>query len=96
MRAKPKGPSRYGTARDRAEQAPSEKPIIRLAECAALLQIHPITLSVWRREGKGPPALNLAGSDRAVRYDRAEVLKWARAQKRPSSNVQGDGGAAQK
>jgi hypothetical protein len=72
--------SRYGTANSR-EGTSTDRDILTLSQTAALLQVHPLTLSEWRREGKGPPALNLAGSARALRFRRADVLKWAYAQK---------------
>jgi len=78
--------SRYGTTTERAEKSDVSRDILTLAQAAALLQIHPLTLSIWRRDRKAPPALNLAGSDRAVRFLRSDVLKWAAAQKR--SNTQ--------
>jgi helix-turn-helix protein len=76
VRTRPKGPSRYGTVESRSE-TPIDREILTLTQAAALLQIHPITLCTWRRECKGPPALKLAGSARAVRFLRRDVLKWA-------------------
>jgi hypothetical protein len=84
--------SRYGTTESR-EGTPTDHDILTLSQTAALLQVHPLTISMWRREGKGPPALNLAGSARAVRFRRADVLRWAYSHK---GNPQGDAGAVSK
>ncbi len=79
--------SRYGTSAERAAQLPADPEVLTLRQCAAVLQIHPVTLSIWRREGKGPPACNLADSDKAVRYLRSDVLAWVAMQRRPSKKV---------
>jgi hypothetical protein len=44
-------------------------------EAAAVLKIHPITMFVWAREGRGPPGLTPRGV-RIRRYSKKAILEW--------------------
>lgn len=50
-------------------------------EVAVLVGVHRDTLRRWRREGQGPPWLNLAHRRKRpiVRYDPARVREWLAA-----------------
>jgi len=49
------------------------------AEAARLLGVPARTLESWRLERTGPPWLKLG---RHVKYDREEILAWAKEQRR--------------
>ena len=51
-------------------------------QAAELCNLAPITLSAWRRQGRGPAFVKLG---RAVRYARADVLAWLEANRRGTS-----------
>jgi hypothetical protein len=51
------------------------------AEAAAILNIKPNTLEIWRLKGKGPRFIKMGKEKQApIRYDEAEVLAWLEAQ----------------
>jgi excisionase family DNA binding protein len=56
-------------------------------QAADHLQVSKVTLARWRIEGHGPP---FAKFGRVVRYDRAELLAWARSQTRQSTPERGN------
>ena len=64
----------------------SEKIFSDQNEIAELLTLKPRTLEKLRVTGEGPPFLKLG---KRVVYDRADVIAWARAQKRTSTSDQG-------
>ena len=49
------------------------------AEAAQYLGITTRTLAEWRRTGRGPAYVRLAGPTSRVRYDRADLDRWMRA-----------------
>jgi predicted site-specific integrase-resolvase len=50
-------------------------------ECAAELNVAPITLARWRREKKGPPVTYMG---RRILYKKSSVKTWLAAQERPT------------
>ena len=52
-------------------------------QAAALLDLKPSTLPVWRCHGKGPRFIKY---NHAVRYAEADVLEWLEQQKRTSTS----------
>jgi hypothetical protein len=50
-------------------------------ECAAELDVAPITLARWRREKKGPPVTYMG---RRILYKKSSVRAWLAAQERPT------------
>jgi Helix-turn-helix domain len=59
------------------EVTPDEDEILTPEEAAAVLKVHPVTMFVWARENRGPPALKPAGV-RLRRYSRNTILNWLR------------------
>jgi hypothetical protein len=51
--------------------------ILTATEAARLLKVHEITLFVWAREKRGPPALTPPGV-RLRRYSKRDLLEWLR------------------
>jgi Helix-turn-helix domain len=71
-------PQRYPTKSDlrrEAEAKAGDDQIMTVAEAARLLKVHEITLFVWARENRGPPALTPNGV-RLRRYSRKAVFDW--------------------
>jgi hypothetical protein len=62
--------------------------ILTADEAAAILKVHPITMFVWAREGRGPPALTPAGV-RIRRYSKNDVLQWLRGKRAANQNSPG-------
>lgn len=51
--------------------------LLKPAEAAALLRVHPVTLATWRAKGGGPAFVKLGNRPRSpVRYRRAEVQAY--------------------
>lgn len=60
--------------KDEAEFEFSEdEKLLTAQQAAGLLQLAPITLSVWRSSGKGPPYIKAGGS---VRYKVKDLKTW--------------------
>lgn len=91
-------PNRYRTKARRQCQPPNERAaispnlrdepeLLTSDQAAELLQVHPITAVIWRRQGKGPPFIN-ATDVRFVRYLRKDVLAWLEQNRRnaPTNN----------
>ena len=53
----------------------NEPELLTTDQAAQLLQVHPITLVLWRRENRGPPFI-AATDARFVRYLRTDVSAW--------------------
>jgi hypothetical protein len=51
---------------------------------AELLQVHPITMVLWRRENRGPPFID-ATDARFIRYLRTDVSAWLEQNRRNTS-----------
>jgi DNA-binding transcriptional MerR regulator len=47
--------------------------LLRPGEVAKILRVNPSTISVWRREGVGPPWVKVGGR---FRYPEAKLLSW--------------------
>jgi hypothetical protein len=62
-------------------EAVTDDEILTTEEAAALLKIHPITLFIWAREGKGPPSLMPDGV-RIRRYSKRALLQWLNGRQR--------------
>ena len=52
-------------------------------DAAELLNVSLVSLGRWRTEGSGPPFCKFG---RAVRYERAALLDWARSRARGSTS----------
>jgi len=61
--------------------------ILTAEEAAQVLKIHPITLFVWARDGRGPPALTPPGV-RLRRYSKRTLLEWLRIPNSTSCKVE--------
>lgn len=59
--------------------------LLTVAEVAAILRKPAGTLRYWRSKNVGPRSFRVGGN---VRYDRAEVEQWIKAQK--AATTQGD------
>ncbi|HWJ68933.1 MAG TPA: helix-turn-helix domain-containing protein [Sphingobium sp.] len=54
--------------------------LLNSADAAAALGISPVTLKIWRCQGKGPRFIKLGDSSRSgVVYDPAEIEAWKAA-----------------
>jgi len=62
--------------------------LMREADAARLLELSVRTLQKWRWSGKGPEFLRLNG---AVRYNRADLLRFISAARRSSTSDPGGG-----
>lgn len=58
---------------------PETTGLLKTREAAELLGVHPSTLEHWRSTGRGPRYIQM--TQRSVRYDRADLFAWLRAQK---------------
>jgi predicted site-specific integrase-resolvase len=66
----------------------SEMELMRETEAARLLGLSARTLQKWRWSGKGPEFLRLNG---AVRYNRADLLRFVSLARRTSTSDPGAG-----
>jgi Helix-turn-helix domain len=75
----------------------ARSPYLAQAEAGAFLGLSPRTLERFRVEGRGPTFLKLGPTflklGRRVLYARADLVRWAEAQRRSST---ADGGAARR
>ncbi len=56
----------------------SDEVMLNRNQAAAILGVRPHTLACWRSEGRGPACVKYgAGRSAAVRYRRADVLRFA-------------------
>ena len=51
--------------------------LMKTPEAAELLGVPPEVLFEWRQKGEGPPYLHITA--RTLRYDRDDVVEWARS-----------------
>lgn len=51
--------------------------LMNTSECAEFLGVGKDILFEWRKRGEGPPFLHM--TTRTIRYDRSDVLEWARS-----------------
>jgi hypothetical protein len=49
--------------------------IMSIEECAELLHCHPVSLSLWAKQDRGPPRLTPPGV-RKILYSKRQVLDW--------------------
>jgi len=63
----------YAVASARGENCGAE--LLTTAQAAQLLQVHPLTLVLWRRQHRGPRYLD-APDARLIRYRRADLFRW--------------------
>lgn len=69
---------------ERPEGVVSHEPELMDEKAAArLLRISHRTLQTWRSSGAGPPYHQL--SNRCIRYERSEILRWLTSRKRRST-----------
>lgn len=68
----------------------ARSPYLAQAEAGAFLGLSPRTLERFRVEGRGPTFLKLG---RRVLYARADLVRWAEAQRRSSTADAGAGRA---
>ncbi|WP_158308156.1 helix-turn-helix transcriptional regulator [Roseobacter litoralis] len=59
-----------------ARVEPNEK-LMTTPECAEFLGVGKDVMFEWRKNGEGPPYLHMTA--RTIRYDRDDVLAWARS-----------------
>jgi hypothetical protein len=64
--------SRYHT---KIEREPDDPELLTTEQFCKLVQIHPITAILWRRQGKGPAFID-APDARFIRYRRDDILAW--------------------
>jgi hypothetical protein len=62
----------------------NEPELLTTDQAAELLQVHPITLVLWRRENRGPPFID-ATDARFIRYLRTDVSAWLEQNRRNTS-----------
>lgn len=74
--------SRYGSAAVRAEQRPPDPEVMTVAQVAAMLQVHPVTVSLWLAANKFVQPVELAGSQKAIRFLRSDVVAWLEQSRR--------------
>jgi len=67
-------------ARD-AASALTNCEVLTEAETSHLLHVHQLTLTIWRRKGKGPPYVD-GGDVKMIRYLRADVMAWLASQRK--------------
>jgi predicted DNA-binding transcriptional regulator AlpA len=82
----PSGRLRPRLVKDRdgsRDQFTGSATFLSVKQTAGLLGISSVTLARWRIEGSGPPFCKFG---RAVRYERAELLAWARSRARTSTS----------
>jgi predicted DNA-binding transcriptional regulator AlpA len=51
--------------------------LMKTSDVAELLGLSPEVLFEWRQKGEGPPYLHITA--RTLRYDRDDVIAWARS-----------------
>ena len=61
-----------------------EPELLTSNQAAELLQVHPITMVLWRRESRGPPFID-ATDARFIRYLRTDVSAWLEQNRRNTS-----------
>jgi len=75
MQTSSKRPSLNVDKKERSKKSYADREALALDRIASLLDIPPLTLSIWWGDRKGLPILDPA--DQGIRSLRAEVLKWA-------------------
>src|SRR6185312_16764008 len=63
--------------------------LLTVQQAAALLDVHPLTLSAWRERGYGPPVTKLG---RNVRYREELLDAWIEAQTHTPERIEEQGG----
>jgi len=51
--------------------------LMKTSECAEFLGVSEVVLFEWRQKRQGPPYLHITA--RTLRYDRDDVIEWARS-----------------
>jgi predicted DNA-binding transcriptional regulator AlpA len=51
--------------------------LMKTSDAAEFLGVSPDVLFEWRQKGEGPPYLHITA--RTLRYDRDDVIEWARS-----------------
>lgn len=67
----------YGSIQQEQERAMSDR--LSTREAAKVVQVKQNLLELWRSKNVGPPYWKIMG---AVRYDRAELMKWLQTTQR--------------
>ena len=66
-----------GTMSDQLTRIGVGPKLMKNLECAEFLGVSETVLFEWRQKGEGPPYLHI--TSRTLRYDRDDVIAWARS-----------------